>query len=128
MAHYAFLNGNNIVEMVIPGREEDDLENLPEKFSSWEEYYGDLHNKKCLRTSINTLGNEHHDGGTAFRGNYAGKGYTYNEENDVFIAPQPFDSWVLDTDTWTWNAPVDYPDDGLFYEWSEYAENWILIP
>lgn len=128
MAHYAFINGNNIVEMVIPGREEDDTENLPEEFSSWEEFYGNLHNKKCLRTSYNTFGNEHHDGGTAFRGNYAGKNFTYDEENDVFIAPQPFDSWVLNTDTWLWDAPVPYPDDGQYYEWSEKAVNWILIP
>ena len=128
MAHYVFLNGNNIVESVIPGRDEDDTENLPEGFSSWEEYYGDYHNKKCLRTSYNTFGNEHLDGGTAFRGNYAGKNFSYDEENDVFIAPQPYDSWVLDTDKWTWGAPVAYPDDGLYYEWSEKAVNWVLIP
>lgn len=128
MAHYAFLNGNNIVELVIPGRDEDDLELLPKEFSTWEEYYSNLHNKKCLRTSYNTFGNQHQNDKTPFRGNYAGIGFTYDEVNDVFIAPQPFYSWILDTDTWLWNSPIPYPDDGLYYEWSEKAQNWVLIP
>lgn len=74
MAHYAFLNENNIVTEVIVGRDEDDL---VEGVTSWEDYYGAFRGQRCVRTSYN--GN--------IRGIYAGIGYTYDEVNDVFIAP-----------------------------------------
>lgn len=140
MAHYCFLNSNNIVQQVIVGKDEDDLIDLPEEFDSWEDFYGDLHNMKCLRTSYNTYHNKHisyDSDGTpvetetpekAFRGNYAGIGFTYDEENDVFIPPQPFNSWILNEEIWDWESPVPYPDDDQYYEWSEKAQNWVLIP
>jgi len=81
----------------------------------------------CKRTSYNTFGNEHKDNGIAFRGNYAGIGFTYDEENDVFIAPQSFNGWVLNTSTWLWEAPIDYPDDGNKYIWNEETLSWDLI-
>ena len=71
------------------------------------------------QTSYNTNGNEHTLGGTPFRKNYAGIGYTYDSDKDAFIPIQPYASWVLDETTCTWNAPIPYPDDGKYYDWDE---------
>jgi len=78
-----------------------------------------------LQTSYNTIGGQHTQGGTPLRGNYAGIGYTYDQTNDVFYAPQPFASWVLNNVTWTWEAPVSYPTDGKFYKWEESSKSWV---
>lgn len=83
-----------------------------------------------IQTSYNTRGNVHYgpdgqpDGGEAVRGNYAGIGYVYDKLNDVFYAPQPFPSWILNIGSWTWEAPVSYPTDGKLYSWDEEAKNW----
>lgn len=106
MAHYAFIDDQNIVTQVIVGRDEDDL---PEGVASWEHYYGALHGQSCLRTSYNTVGNQHPNG-TPFRGNYAGIGYTYDEARDAFIAPEPPDAIGFDEDTLTWIVPEPDPD------------------
>ena len=119
MAHYAFLDENNIVTEVIVGKDED-------KGTDWEVEYGNFRGQTCKRTSYNTLANVHKEGGTAFRGNYAGIGYTYDETNDVFIAPKPYDSWVLDETKWIWKAPVDMPDDNKYYDWNEDTTSWDL--
>lgn len=82
------------------------------------------------RTSYNTRGGEHSGGGTPFRKNYAGKGYTYDEDRDAFIPPKPFDSWVLDEDTCQWGAPVPLPDDAgpdKRYRWNEDEGNWEVV-
>jgi hypothetical protein len=76
-----------------------------------------------LQTSYNTHGNQHPEG-RPLRGNYAGIGFSYDATNDVFIAPKPFDSWVLNEDTWVWKAPKPMPDDGKVYEWDEATINW----
>ena len=104
MAHYAFLDDNNLVTEVIVGRNEDDL---AEGVTSWEDYYGALRGQRCLQTSYNTLGGVHVFGGTPLRGNYAAIGYTYDEERDAFIPPKPSSTnedvdWVLDEETFTW--------------------------
>ena len=128
MAHYCFINENNIVVEVITGKDEDDLETLPEGFASWEEYYQTKRDGlTCKRTSYNTNANEHLNGGTAFRGNYAGIGFTYDPDNDVFYAEQPYPSWLLNESTWTWNPPIPYPDDDLIYDWNEETESWDLV-
>jgi hypothetical protein len=121
MAHYAFINPNtNKVVEVITGRDETDTENLPEGFSSWEDYYETKRDGLiCKRTSYNTFANEHVNEGTAFRGNYATIGGIYDSDNDVFYRSQPFGSWTLDTSTWQWVSPVPYPTDGNIYIWSE---------
>jgi len=77
-----------------------------------------------LQTSYNTHGGQHTNGGTPLRGNYAGIGYTYDQANDVFYAPQPFPSWVLNNTTWTWEAPTPMPTDGKFYRWDEATTSW----
>jgi len=76
-----------------------------------------------IQTSYNTLGNQHPQG-RPLRGNYAGIGYTYDETNDVFIAPKPFDNWVLDTATWLWNPPIAMPVDEYFYTWNQETTAW----
>ena len=121
MAHYSFIKDNIVIE-VITGIAEDDTSTLPEKFDSWEEFYLTQRSEadQCLRTSYNTRGNEHLEDGTPFRGNYAGIGFTYDPDNDVFYEPQPFESWTLNTTTWLWEAPITNPsDDDNFYWWDE---------
>ena len=92
-----------------------------------------------VQTSYNTYGNVHYapsppaepgtpDGGIALRGNYAGIGSTYDIPNDVFYAPQPYPSWIMNTSTWLWEAPVPYPTDGGNYYWDEATLSWVLIP
>ena len=121
MAHYALLDEENIVTQVITGNDKSD-ENI-----DWEEYYSNIFNQVCKRTSYNTQGNQHLAGGTPFRMNYAGIGYTYREDLDGFIAPQPFESWSLDESTGLWNPPVPYPNDGGIYSWNESDLSWTLI-
>jgi len=110
MAHYAVLNSDNIVTQVFVGRDEDDL--APD-VTDWEEYYApEGHTVK--RTSYNTRGGVHYDPETgepsedqskAFRGNYAGIGFTYDEDLDAFIPPKPSEDATLDTETFTWIVP-----------------------
>ena len=124
MAHYAFIDENNLVVDVITGRDETDL---IDGVDSWEEYYGELRGLRCLRTSYNTFEGVHLEGGLAFRGNYAGVGSTYDDELDAFIAPRPFPSWVLNEDTFSWEAPTPYPSDGGSYRWDESAGAWVEV-
>ena len=103
MAHYAFLDENNIVTEVITGVDEDNTTDLPDGFTTWEDWYADFKGKICKRTSYNTRGNEHKLGKTAFRGNYAGIGYTYDEIENVFIPIKPVkDGWIFTLNTSTW--------------------------
>lgn len=113
MAHYAFLDENNIVTEVITGRNEDEVVN---GISDWEAYYGQFRGQTCIRTSYN--GN--------IRKNFAGIGFTFDAERDAFIPRKPFDSWVLDEETCRWVAPVAYPASGN-YRWDEASVNWVEI-
>jgi len=79
------------------------------------------------QASYNTVGGLHLLGGTPFRKNYPGIGYTYDSERDAFIAPQPFSSWILNEEKCVWEAPVAYPDDGQNYNWNEINQNWDII-
>ena len=124
MAHYAFLKDNNIVTEVITGVDEDAKDDLPDEFDSWEEFYADFRGQTCKRTSYNTIGNEHNDSGTAFRGNYAGIGFTYDETNDVFYGPKPYSKWIMNETTWLWEAPEAMPDDGKDYIWNDNKGEW----
>ena len=110
MAHYAFIT-NGIVTEVITGIDETELiEGLDP-----ETWYGNFRNQLCKRTSYNNNG---------IRFNYAGIGYSYDEVRDAFIAPKPFDSWVLDEATCQWAAPIAYPQNGKKYIWNEQEVNW----
>lgn len=123
MAHYAFLDENNIVTEVIAGREENEI---VDGISDWEQHYGSLRNQICKRTSYNTHGNQHFGGGTPFRKNYAGIGYSYDEQRDAFIPPQRYPSWVLNEETCLWDAPIPQPPntDTTYYFWNEEILNW----
>jgi hypothetical protein len=109
MAHYAFLDENNIVTQVIVGRNEDEV---VDGISDWEAHYAEVMGQRCVRTSYN------HN----IRKQYAGIGFTYNEEADVFISPQPFPSWTLDENQ-DWQPPVARPEEG-FYTWNEDTQTW----
>jgi hypothetical protein len=78
-----------------------------------------------VQTSYNTKHNQHPNN-TPLRGNFAGIGYTYNSDEDVFIPPQPFDSWILNKTIWDWEAPVALPDDAneVAYVWDESTQSW----
>ena len=118
MGHYAFLDGNNIVTEVITGKDEG------QDGIDWEQWYGEFRGQVCKRTSYNTSGGVHSLGGTPFRKNYAGIGYTFDEARDAFIPPKPFASWVLNEDTCLWEAPVAHPNDGERYSWDEETQSW----
>jgi hypothetical protein len=77
-----------------------------------------------VQTSYNTYGGVHKLGGEPLRANYAGIGYTYDADADVFYAPQPFESWILNTKTYVWEAPKPYPAEGGAYVWNEHALDW----
>lgn len=122
MAHYAFLNDNNIVTEVIVGKDETDTSH------DWEQLYGALREQTCKRTSYNTKRGVHNNGGTPFRGNYAGIGMKYDENLDAFIDVQPYPSWTLVD--YAWQAPVALPDDANplnMYSWDEDNQQWVQI-
>ncbi len=128
MAHYAFINSDNIVVQVITGVDENliqtDLDGTQVGGTSkaWEQFYAaqpQFAGLTCKRTSYN--GN--------IRANYAGIGYKYDPDFDVFIAPQPYPSWKLNYTTYQWEAPVARPADvnGFGYKWSEANKEWIQV-
>jgi hypothetical protein len=113
MAHYAFLDENNIVTEVITGIDETEtIEGLDPEI-----WYGNFRGQTCKRTSYN--GN--------YRKNYAGIGMSFDSVRDAFIAPQPFDSWTLNEETCQWEAPTEYPADGGIYNWNESTLSWDLV-
>jgi hypothetical protein len=128
MAHYALINKNNIVVQVITGIDENitqidtDGTEVGGSSEAWEQFYASLpwfEGLTCKRTSYN--GN--------IRANYAGIGYKYDQDFDVFIPPQPYPSWKLDYTTYRWEAPVAMPDEivGFAFKWSEINKEWIQV-
>jgi hypothetical protein len=79
------------------------------------------------QTSYNTIGGEHKLSGTPFRKNFAGVGFKYDQYKDAFIAPKPYNSWILNETTCLWEAPIAKPDDGQRYNWNETTTSWDLI-
>jgi hypothetical protein len=112
MAHYAFLDADNIVTEVITGIDETELiEGLDTEI-----WYGNFRGQACKRTSYSGQ----------IRKNYAGIGYIYDSGRDAFIPPKPFPSWLLNEETCQWKAPASYPDDGFTYFWNESETAWEL--
>jgi hypothetical protein len=124
MAHYAFLDKNNIVVEVIVGVDEGSQGRTIEQI---EESYASFKGLQCKKTSYNTIGGEHTLGGTPFRKNYAGIGDTYDESRDAFISPKPEnrDSWTLNEETCLWTAPVEHPGGDERYVWDEENLVWV---
>ena len=120
MAHFCKVVDGKVAQVIVAE---------PEFFDT----FVDISPGTWLQTSYNTRGGVHYgqdgqpDGGVALRANYAGIGYTYDSVNDVFYAPQPYLSWVLNTQTYLWEAPVPYPTDGQTYDWDEATQSWVLV-
>ena len=110
MSHFAKVTDGKVTQVIVAEKEFFDtfVDSSP---GTW------------LQTSYNTHGNQHPEG-RPLRGNYAGIGYNYDATNDVFYAPQPFPSWILNNTTWLWEAPVAMPTDGKDYKWNESIINW----
>jgi hypothetical protein len=79
------------------------------------------------QTSYNTINGVHNNNGTPLRKNFAGIGYTYDEGRDAFIPIKPFNSWILNETTCTWESPVAYPTDNKIYNWNELTLSWDLV-
>lgn len=108
MSHWAEINENNIVLRVLVGNNSE-----PDEGEAFMNSLGGT----WVKTSYN--GN--------IRKNFAGIGFTYDAERDAFIAPKPFNSWLLDEENCRWEAPVPYPTDGIMYEWDEEITDWKAI-
>jgi hypothetical protein len=119
MAHFAEIDSNNIVKRVLvvsdsqQHRGQDFLANDLKLGGTW------------IQTSYNTRGGVHINNGTPLRKNYAGVGHTYDAIKDAFIAPKPFNSWILNEDTCIWNAPAARPADKNSYIWNEPTLSWV---
>ena len=125
MSHFALLDKNNIVTFVVYGRQEDDG-----KEQQLSEQTGQIYKQ----TSYNTRGGVHYNPDTnepsadqtkAFRKNFAGLGYTYDQVRDAFIPPQQYSSWSLNESTCLWEPPMPYPTDGQQYSWNEESHQWV---
>ena len=99
-----------------------------------EQEFVDKISGEWIQTSYNTRGGIHYapnshdpDGGVAIRKNWAGVGYTYDENRDAFIPPKFYESWALDEQTCLWKSPIPYPDDGNNYLWNEETLAWDLV-
>ena len=118
MSHFALVINGYVQDVIVA--EQDIINKFPNK-ASW------------IQTSYNTRGNLHYPPGSStpdktpgLRGNYAGIGYSYDAINDVFIPPQPYPSWILNTTTWTWEAPIPMPTKKGNWIWDEPTISWIL--
>jgi hypothetical protein len=122
MAHYAYLDSNNIVVKVLTGVDETVTQNgVGGSTEAWEQFYENQSwhsGLTCKRTSYNAT--------NGYRKQYAGVGFTYLPDADVFVTPQPFASWTLDANH-DWQPPTPKPDDGKEYAWFEPNQQWIEL-
>ena len=119
MAHWAEIDENNLVTRVLVGSNDD----LDEGYQWLIDNLGGT----WVKTSYNTMGGVHTQGGEPLRKNYAGIGYTYDEIKDAFIPPKTFDSWILNEETCLWEAPTPRPIDENMYTWDESILDWKVI-
>lgn len=113
MAHFAQIENGVVTQVIVVANEElllDGVENEPKGIEFCQSLFGGT----WVQTSYN--GN--------IRKNYAGVGYTYDEQRDAFIPPQPFPSWVINEETCQWSAPIPMPTDGR-YSWDEPTTSWV---
>ena len=115
MSHFAKVIDGVVTEVIVA--EQDYIDAQPDS-SIW------------IQTSYNTRGGKHYnpltgeEEGVALRKNYAGEGFIYDKKLDVFYEPQPYSSWILNTDTYLWSPPTPYPTDGKMYDWDENTTSW----
>lgn len=123
MSHFAKVRGNIVEEILVA--EQEFVDSIPQEEGI-----------RWIQTSYNTRGGIHYQPDSnvpsetqnkALRKNYAGIGFTYDDQRDAFIPPQPYPSWVIDEFSCLWNAPVPYPDDGKTYTWSETTLSWVEL-
>ena len=135
MAHFAKISDTSKVLTVLTLNNKDMLNADGVEDESVGQQYLERHNnwpaQMWIQTSYNTSGGTHKDGGTALRGNYAGIGYTWDEDNNIFYPKKPHASWVLNTTTASWHSPIgDAPDldaseiNTHYYEWNESNQSW----
>ena len=132
MASFAKLNSENIVTTVVSVvnevlKDSNGVEQEQLGINFLNQLYNTNDNWK--QTSYNTNAGIHKLGGTPFRKNFAGIGYTYDTQRDAFIPPKPFNSWILNETTCLWDAPIPMPNDASIdrrYSWNEETQNWIL--
>jgi hypothetical protein len=130
MAYFAKLGNENIVENVISVNNVVITDaNGVEQEQLGVDFINKLYNTKDVwkKTSYNTIGGVHNKGGTPFRKNYAGIGYTYDEGRDAFIAPKPYNSWTLNEESCLWEAPIAFPTITTFglIGWDENNLRWL---
>ena len=129
MAHFAKINEQNIVVHVVTLADKDTQDSNGDEIESiGARYLSDGFGGNWKRTSYNTLGGIHKTGKNPFRKNYAGIGFSYDENRDAFIPPKPFESWKLNEETCRWEAPVPYPTDGKYHFWIEDKKEWESDP
>ena len=112
MAHYAKVLDGKVTQVIVAE-------------SDFFETFIDSSPGEWIQTSYNTAGGVHKLGGVPLRKNYAGIGFTYDIQLDAFIPPKPFNSWILNTETCLWDAPVAMPTDGKYYNWNEETTSWV---
>lgn len=133
MAHFAKLNGQNIVEIVLVGRDEDDGKEAELSARTGHFYRQTSYNTRGGVYYNPVTGERAEDQSKAFRKNFAGVGYQYDPVRDAFIPPKPFASWKLNETTCEWDPPVALPEDSgtgeppKRYEWNEETLEWDLI-
>ena len=129
MAHFVEIDASGVVirGLVLDDKDTQD-ENGDEVEAIGAKYLHDGFGGIWKRTSYNTCRNTHRKGGTPFRKNYAGKGFTYDKTRDAFIPIKKYPSWILNEETFQWNAPTPLPTDDKLYIWNEDTTSWDEIP
>lgn len=127
MAHFAGVNNEDKVlhVVVVSDEHENDGDAFLKKLTINMPEYGDV--VEWIQTSYNTQANQHVSGKIALRGNFAGIGFSYLRDHDVFIDEQPYASWILNQSTWRWVAPIPMPADENLYFWDEQKQSWQII-
>ena len=130
MAHFCKLGKGNIVERV-----EVVSNDVATTEQAGMDFLNNLYGSRDVwkQTSYNTIAGEHKLGGTPFRKNYAGIGFTYDQTRDAFIPPKPHNSWIFNETTCLWNPPIPEPtltqeeiDNSNYYKWNEDNRSWDL--
>lgn len=126
MAHFAKLDENNVVIFVTVGRQEDDGKEAELTARTGDVYKQTSYNTRGGVYYDNATNKPHSDQSKAFRKNYAGIGYIYDETRDAFIPPKPFPSWKLNETSCLWEAPIPYPvKEKTSFIWDEKQGAWV---